>query len=260
MRRCILFVLLLLACNLSRPATPTPILPPTLTPIPEPTQPTASDGWTLVAPGLERRLYSPEDQFFGQIEVLRIDPTLYTFKAHYGQPLTTGQWRQTLPEAAAFVNANFFQANGQVLGLLVSDGQVNGSSYNDRGGMLAIQDGQVRVRSNITEPYLGEPLEQAVQGFPMLVENGEAAYNSNNPDQMTRRTAVGQDGQGRIILMATPLLGMTLNDFSAFLAESDLGLMTAFNLDGGGSTMMVYDNFMLPSIDPVPAVLAVYAK
>jgi len=62
--------------------------------------------------------------------------------------------------------------------------------------------------------------------------------------------------------MVTPLLGPTLLDLSAFLAQSDMDLVNAFNLDGGGSTMMVIapEDYLIASRDPVPAVLAIYPR
>ncbi len=222
--------------------------------------------WETLAPGLERRFYRPHgDNFLTEILVLRIDPTLYTFRVHYhpGQPLNVRGWRDALPGVAAFVNANFFDANHQVLGLLVSDGIAYGTPYYGYGGMFQVQNGQPRVRSNTLEPYSGEALEQVTQGFPVLVANGAAAYDNLNRDSLSRRTIVAQDNTGRILLMVTPLVGMTLIELSNYLPTTDLGMVNAVNLDGGGSTMMyvgVGAGYLLSSFDPVPAVLAVYPR
>lgn len=237
---------------------------PTIVPTAVPT-PTSIDGWEILAPGLERRVYHP-DNTLAQIVALRIDPAYYSFRVHYqpGQALTASQWSESQPGAIAFVNANFFDGNNHILGMLVADGAVYGSSYYDRGGTFQVQNGQVRIRSNIAEPYMGEMLEQAVQAFPMLVADGVQAYQNVNDVRISRRTAVGMDANGRIILMATPLVGMSLIDFSVYLPQTDLGLITAFNLDGGGSTMMHINAgtspYTITSFDPVPAILAVYPR
>ena len=146
---------------------------------------------------------------------------------------------------------------------LVADGQVFGQSYYDRGGTFLVQNGQPRVRSNLTEPYTGEALEQAVQAFPMLVNNGQAAFFRSG--RASRRTVVAQDNQGRILLMATPLTGLSLDELSMWLPTTDLGIVTALNLDGGGSTMLFAVSLdaqplRLPSFDPVPAILAAYPR
>jgi uncharacterized protein YigE (DUF2233 family) len=235
--------------------------PPTPTPTPTP----APEGWQVLAYGLEQRAYRPGSNILGQIQVLRVDPTQYTFRAHYqpGAPLTLRQWQAVLPDAVAFVNANFFSPDHTILGLLVADGQVYGQSYQGRGGTFVVQNGVPRVRSNTLEPYAGESLEQAVQAFPMLVENGQAVYTGDS--RVARRTAIAQDAQGRILLMVTPLTGLTLDALSAYLPATDLQIVQAFNLDGGGSTLMHVQvpggsPLQLTSFDPVPAVLAVYPR
>jgi uncharacterized protein YigE (DUF2233 family) len=247
--------------------TPTPSA--TATPPADPTADTLPIGgaWEILASGLERRLYRPGSDYpLTQFTALRVDPSLYTFRAHYrpAQPLTLQGWHELLPDAVAFVNANFFDPQGNALGLIVADGLVYGQAFPGYGGMLQVQNGQVRVRSNIVEPYVGEALEQAVQAFPVLVTDGQASYANTSGDRISRRTIVGQDSAGRIVLMITSsLIGMRLVDLSNYLPTTDLDLVTAVNLDGGGSSMMaVYPPvpFQLASFDPIPAVLAVYAR
>lgn len=259
-----LVITLVGACNMTLPADPAPPsnspgIMPTLTPI-------IQAGWEVLGPGLERRSYLIANDPLREVLVVRVDPAHYTFRAHYraGAPLSIRQWRDTLPGAVAIVNANFFDPQYQVLGLLVADGVAHGQSYTDRGGTLIVQDGQPRIRSNTQEPYRGEALEQAVQAFPMLVLNGQQAYTSTAADRSTRRTAIAQDRQGRILVMVTPLIGMTLVDLSAFLAAADMEIVNAFNLDGGGSSLLSVEtgavSYSLPSFDPVPAVLAIYPR
>ena len=177
-------------------------------------------------------------------------------------PYTSSQWQLELPDAVAIVNANFFSPQNTIQGLLVADSVAHGQSYVGQGGMFQVENGAVRVRSLIQEPYGGERLEQAVQAFPMLVLNGQQAYVPSNNERSTRRTVIAQDNLGRILLLATPLTGLSLADLSAFLPRADMGIVSALNLDGGGSTMLyVHDNAVqLTSLDPVPAVLAVYPR
>ncbi len=264
MGRCIIlfFTTLLISACFTLATTAAPTTTPPIATIPA----TENNNWQTLAPGLEQRIFIPNGNAFARILALRIDPAQYDFRVHYhpGEPLNATGWQQQLPGAIAFVNANFFSSENTVTGLLVADGVVYGTSYRDFGGTFTVQNGQSRVRSNTLEPYTGELLEQAVQAFPMLVLNGSQAYNGD-PDRITRRTAIGQDSGGRIILMVTPLIGLTLPDLSAYLTVSDIGLVNAFNLDGGGSTMAAINApgtrpYMLLSLDPVPAVLAVYPK
>lgn len=246
------------------PPRPTLILPTaTAEPAPAPSE----SGWETLAPGLERRVYRPGgSNILTSFLALRIDPALYSLRAHYlpGQPLDAPGWQAALPGAAAFINANFFNPENHILGLLVADGVPYGQSFSGFGGMAQVQNGVPRVRSLIAEPYAGEALEQAVQAFPMLVLNGQPTFERTNGDRPSRRTIIGQDRAGRIILITTnSLIGMRLADLGAYLASTDLDLVNALNLDGGGSTMMVINAGapqIVPPFDPVPAVLAVYPK
>jgi hypothetical protein len=152
----------------------------------------------MVGPApLERRTYTPPDQPFGEIVAVRIDPAYYTFRVHYrpGAPLTIYQWRDLLPAAAALVNANFFDSNYEALGLLVADGVAYGQSYQGFGAMFTVQNGIVRVRSNILEPYYGESLEQAA-GYPMPV----LMALRHSPGRIDRVTRVRHraDAQGEL--------------------------------------------------------------
>lgn len=225
----------------------------------------SADGWTQVANGAEIRTLSPGGGYpFTQFTVLRLDPSRVTFRAHYrpGEPLNLDGWRAALPDAAGFINANFFDPQNYAVGMITTDGAQFGQSYFGRGGMFQVQDGIPRVRSLITEPYQGELLEQAVQAFPMLVTDGIPNYERTNGDRASRRTIVAQDADGRILLIVTnSLFGMTLADLSQFLADSGLSIVNALNLDGGGSTMFALnggESITIPSFDSVPAVLAFY--
>ena len=251
-------VALLGGCFNPGSAAPTPI-----------TANTDSATWETLAPGLELRFYRPGGDYpLTQFVALRIDPSLYSFRAHYrpGEPLTLDGWHDQLPGALAFANANFFDAQHRAIGLVVADGISYGQAFQGMGGMLQVQNGGVRVRSTILESYVGEPLEQAVQAFPMLITNGQASFTNTQGDRISRRTLVGQDTLGRIVLMANAsLVGMRLVDLSRYLATTDLNLVNAVNLDGGGSTMLALDvpgqqPYQILSLDPVPTVLAIYPR
>lgn len=268
--RCVLLILLMLlpTCNLTKPdMSPTEMVSitpdaPTLTASATPE--VLTEGWETIADGLEMRTYIPNDAEISQFMVIRIDPVKYRFRAVYraDDPLNIIGWQAAEPEARVIINSNFFNHDNTVLGLLVSDGQVFGNAYTDRGGTFLVQNGIPSVRGNISQPYQGEPLEQAIQAFPMLVENGQATFFNTRGDERTRRTVIAQDVDGNILVMATPFLGMTLADLSAYLPTTDMNILTAFNLDGGGSTMMAATDadYVLRSFDAVPAVLAVYPR
>ncbi len=222
--------------------------------------PTITD-WRQLAVGLEERIINMGDDALSQLYIVRIDPAYYRFEAHYTPQtayyLEEWQAQPDLFNAILIVNTNFFNADKTIIGLLVRDGQQFGYGYTDRGGTFAIKNNFPFISHNIYQPFDATGAQHAVQGFPMLVYNGERAFERLG--RASRRTAIGQDSQGRVYIIVTPIFGPTLADFSAFLASSDLGLVNAFNLDGGGSTMLyLKDTITVRSFDRVPAVLAVY--
>jgi len=265
MQIALIVLLLLLGTACDAPPPPTLISSnATISPV-TPADPTAAtDDWITIAPGIEQRTVTPGASALAQMISLRIDPALLTFRAHYepGVARSLAQWQAALPDAQVIVNANFFTPEDTILGMLVSDGAVYGSTYRDRGGMFSLRGGVPRIQYLINEPYQGEPLDQAVQAFPMLVLDGASAYTNARDVRASRRTVIGMDRAGRVILMATPGIGLGLYDLSAWLPAAGLDLVSAFNLDGGGSTMMsiAATGYMLNSIDAVPAVLAAYYK
>ncbi|MBN1564613.1 MAG: phosphodiester glycosidase family protein, partial [Anaerolineae bacterium] len=189
-------------------------------------------------------------------------------RVHYrpGAPYAIGAWRDQLPAAAIIINGSFFDENDYALGLLVSDGQIYGQSYSGFGGMFQVDAaGLARVRSLIYEPYQGEALTQAVQAFPMLVEaNGSRASQGDGFDDRSRRTVIAQDSLRRIILAVIPYATMSFNELQEWLLSSDLDVQIAFGLDGGRSTGLVINtpglSALYPSLDKVPAVIAVYSR
>lgn len=254
----VLATVMLGACNL-----PTNLLP-TLTALPEKTE-TPTPEWKDIADGLQWRRLLPNGDELAQLIVARIDPRKYHFRVIYreGKPLSLSRWRELEPEAGVIINANFFNASHQVLGLAVSDGTSHGKAYRDRGGTFLIRNGEPTVVANRSGSLPStRGIEQAMQGFPMLVEKSQQTYFTTAGGERTRRTLIGVDSQGNVLIMVAPFLGLSLADLSAYLPTTDLGIDAAFNLDGGGSTMIALPgaDYLQPSLDSVPAILALYPR
>ena len=250
----LLLITLLSACQLRKL-----VLPVSPTPPPAPTA--AAQGWRELAPGLQLHNALSTGVLFGQMIALRIDPQRYRLRAHYepGQALTLEGWLEALPGVVAFINANFFSSSLLVNGLLVADGVAHGQPWLTRGGALLVRDGMPLLRPSREQPWQIAPPQQAVQGFPMLVLDGKPAYRRRS--SVSRRSVVALDRSGHVLLLATPLLGISLEDLATWLAASDLDIVNALNLDGGGSTLFYAgQSTRLPALDAVPAVLAVWPR
>lgn len=253
------------------PPTPTPLVPTALPLMPTPTllpaaatpTPPPDNGWQPVRPGMEQRtitLLGADGTVQERVVALRLDMVLYDLRVTYqpGSPRFLPDW-QAETGALLLVNGGFFTPEYEATALVVVDGQASGISYEGFGGMLAVTDYGVEVRSLVERPYSpDEPLQFALQSFPMLVNAGTAVY-TNEDGQTARRTAVGVDGDGRLLFILAPLGGFTLAQFSQFLAENEWGLVSALNLDGGTSTGLLLADPLLsiPAFVPLPVVIAV---
>ncbi|MFQ5419744.1 MAG: phosphodiester glycosidase family protein, partial [Anaerolineae bacterium] len=111
-------------------------------------------------------------------------------------------------------------------------------------------------------PYdANEPLQYALQSFPMLVKPGGKLGFPDEDGQPSRRTVIAQDRDGRFLFIIAPWGKFTLHQLSAFLVNSDLDLDIALNLDGGSSSGLLWaDNQGVQAMTAVPAVIAVYGE
>lgn len=226
---------------------------------------TASASWQTIADGMERRTLVPNGDELAQIVVIRIDPRRFRFRAIYreGDPQSLADWRKLKPDASLIINANFFDENHRVLGAVVSDGVRYGKAYTDRGGNFHVRDGTPSVASYLSpQAQIDSAVQQAIQGFPLLVDQGQQAYFSATAGERNRRTVIAEDKNGHILILVSPFLGLSLHDLSAYIPATGLDIVTAVNLDGGGSSMLALPaaNYFQPSFDAVPTILAVYPR
>jgi hypothetical protein len=247
---------------------PTPSLPFTQTPIPKLIPDT---GWDPLHPGLERRMIKLFDDDGQQVEylyIIRIEPDHYQFDVAYNPRALTLQAWQEETESLLVVNGGFFRIeNEQYIpnGLTVVKGEVIGSSYEGFGGMLAITDDGPELRGLAQRPYdPAESLRAALQSFPLLVKpGGEIGFPSDLEDyQQARRTVIGQDNVGRILIILTPMGHFSLHQLSAYLVESDFDLDIALNLDGGPSSGFLLSNPReeITSYTSLPIVITVQER
>lgn len=265
--------------NAETAVSPTPLSnqPPTLQPTPTlqitpspdnlvTLSPSPDSGWQLLQSGLEQRTIRLLDENGRQTEqftLLRIDPDLFAFGLAYspGQPKSLATW-QAETGAMIVMNGGFFTAEYLATGLIVVDGQASGSSYVDFGGMVTSGPAGVEVRSLVERPYdPSETFDYALQAFPMLVLNGEPAYQTPDFDT-ARRTVIGMDGNGRILLILAQWGSFTLAELSSYLASADFGLVNALNLDGGTSTGLILADppETIPAFVAVPSVITIFPK
>jgi uncharacterized protein YigE (DUF2233 family) len=277
-----LALFLLSGCSLV-PPYPTPTLVPTPTRLPSPTpwptptpypasQPTFTPeppdtGWQLLRPGIELRQLNVEaGAATERLTIVRLDPAGVRFRVHYDPhvPLPVSAWAGVL-QSSLVVNGGYFTPESETVGLLISDGQVWGTSYGDFAGMFAVTaDEHISVRWLRDRPYdPNEPLRAALQSFPVLVKPGIGMGFPADADdgRPARRTVVAQDRQGQVLFVVAPYGYLSLHELAQFLADSDLDLDIALNLDGGNSTGLWLKTesgtVEIASLASVPSVISV---
>jgi hypothetical protein len=248
----------------SDPPVASPILRPSTTPRPTPIPDT---GWIQLYPGLERRVINlllESGQILEHIYLLRVDSSLYLFDVAYrpGRPQSLQQW--LIEEGAlAVVNGGFFTEAFEATGLTIVDGQHNGTTFEGFGGMLSITADGPRLRWLRQQPFDPSELPLAgLQSFPILVNPFEQGGYSDDSVMRARRTAIGQDASGRILLVVASSGTFTLADMSDFLLTSDLDLAVALNLDGGASSGLLLrePSEGIPAFTLLPTVITIHPK
>src|SRR5687767_1489190 len=255
-----------LTTAVTRTATPTPLLsvPPTIDIV-------TDAGWSLLQPGLERRviqIYNHQNQPVESVHVWRLDQKYFQMDVAYnGTPKSLATWQRET-NAAIVLNGGYYSIENERYfpnGLTIVNGEASGRSFNGFGGMLAINEDRAELRWLVQQPYSSyEPLQAALQSFPILVQpGGELGFGAERENNVSaRRTVIGQDKDGRILFIVAPQGYFTLHQLSVYLTESDLNLDIAVNLDGGGSTGILVANprEIIPPNRSLPFVILVYAR
>jgi len=239
-------------------ATPTLLTPP-------------DTGWELIQSGLERRIIpisGNQDQWVESLYILRLDLDQFRLDIAYQEkPQTLEAW-QAETNALIVVNGGYFRRENDIYipnGLTIVDGVAFGSSYDAFAGMLAIDDNGAELRWLADDPYdPNEPLLAALQSFPILVQpGGKLGFPEQHEDNLQAiRTVIGQDNDGRMLLMVAPQGYFTLHQLSVYLTESDLNLDIAINLDGGPSSgiLLADPREIVPAGIMLPLVILVHGR
>lgn len=252
--------------------TPVPTLRPTAATIP--TDPPAlfesaaiepeDTGWISTGAGVAiRQLNVFQSERLAPVSIVRLDPARVRFRVGYAPnaPHALTTWHSE-NNALATINGGFFDEFNQTTALVISGGVASGSSYQESGGMFAVDaEGNVSLRYLAEQPYdPAEPLTEALQSWPMLITaGGNLTYTSADDGQRARRSVVAIDQSGNILLLACPGNDFTLRGLADWLLISDLAIDAALNLDGGSSTGLYFDSddqkLRIPAFVPLPITL-----
>ena len=132
-------------------------------------------------------------------------------------------------------------------GLVICDGEL---MWGDKGGNYSVigfdADGILHVGTMTAQKALDANIKWAVSFGPTLIVNGTPC--SGMSSGVNPRTAIGQRADGAVLLLVidgrqVDSLGATFDDVANIML--DYGAVNAANLDGGSSTLMIYNKEIL---------------
>lgn len=221
--------------------------------------------WQSIDTAMElRRLPLHAGSLQATATIVRFDPQAYRISVKYDIPNRgyVSEWAAAL-KPLAVINGGYFDAEGKPTALVIFDGIARGESYDGFGGMVVVNEqGQFELRSLRQQPFdPNEPIKQAMQSAPMLIQPGGTISDFEADDDRSRRSVIARDRDGRILLIAVNAAVFTLRDLAQALDDSDLAIDAALNLDGGRSTGLFVQtestNVRIDSFEKVPLVLVV---
>lgn len=212
---------------------------------------TALADWEHVADGLVYQRFSSNGI---DVHVARVDLTNRKLKVvstrESERGLRVGDYAKK-NKALVAINADYFTKELKPIGLAIGPcGVWTDTKDTEREGVVAV--GELRAAIYPQKDVLAAPeqwMTAAVSGWPMIVRECKALTASELPgsDGFTRsphpRTAIGTTSDGMTMYLVVAdgrregVPGMTLARLAAFMRD-ELGVCSAMNLDGGGSSAM----------------------
>ncbi|MDF2686118.1 MAG: hypothetical protein K0S55_1299 [Clostridia bacterium] len=154
--------------------------------------------------------------------------------------------------AIAGVNAGGFRdevgyrSGGEPLGIVMSQGVVLSGEPNTEYQLIGLDNNNRLILGVMTvEDAIAKGIRDAVTFKPILVLNGKGAKISGTGGGLNPRTAIGQRADGSILLLVVDgrqihSLGASFKDLIDIMLDFDA--VNAANLDGGSSSLMIYEN------------------
>lgn len=202
----------------------------------------------LTAPGIRLKVTPPEPAEGRELrasttrEFLRRYELQLAINGSFFDPFIPGGLFDYYPHSGDPVN---------VMGQSTSDGVTYSTSDGKRGTLCVMEGPQIAIVRGGCPPGV----EQALAGHLLLVDEGKVAKPKDfDPEP---RTVVGIDAAGtRLTLMVVDgrqagySEGLSMRELAELCHE--LGLYTALNLDGGGSSTMVRERWLYPALVNAP--------
>ena len=184
--------------------------------------------------------------------IVAVNPTLDSM----GAGLSLDEYIE-LHDGIAGINAGGFEDaggsgnGGQAWGIVISDGKLVSGNMNDFTSVIGINyDNRLVVGDMSAKQALDWNVRDAVTFGPIFIDQFNVVFEKGRHPGLNPRTVIGQREDGAFLLLVIdgrqPVsLGSTYQDIISIM--QGFHAMTAANLDGGNSTVMVYDGKTLNS-------------
>jgi uncharacterized protein YigE (DUF2233 family) len=204
--------------------------------------------WNTIRKGVEFRKITMERSESGTVEfkLLRFDSGLIVPRVLYADQFhLKGASAKTFAEksgAVAAINANYFDEKGRPLAYLkTAEKEVNSnvSKHALYSGIFGVREFVPFVAHR--DNFQPNQAREALQSGPLLVHKG-AVEILNGPARYARRSVIGLDKEGRILIGVTDavLSGLSFPELQELFTSSNrrLDATDLLNLDGGGSAQL----------------------
>ena len=215
-------------------------------------------GWQEIDPGLDYYSYTdPEipvrlfclkvDMDSGFWEPVLTKPAEEEDGEFYLEGIRTSEFLKR-EDCLAAVNGGpfmqyrwFFSGRGQdPAGIYVWNNIILGEPIERFGALVFESGGGMSVRSQEEYPFAGD---YVLGGFRILLKEGESVASEEGPRDARTAAGVSSDGKTLYLLVADGRrsgysMGLTENETALYL--KNMGAWNGLNLDGGGSSVMVF--------------------
>lgn len=152
--------------------------------------------------------------------------------------------------AGGFEDLNGVGNGGTPLGMVVSQGQVRWGAMDTEYEIIGFDNDNILHVGRMTgQQAVDAGIRDAVCFGPVLIVNGNA-QNETEPlgGGFNPRSAIGQTADGTVLILVIDgrqpnSLGATYDDLITIMQQ--YGAVNAANLDGGSSSMMIYENELI---------------
>jgi len=237
---------------------------------------TAIGSWRSIQKGVEQRkiaLLRSEPNYTLELKLLRFDPKLIgarvLLSGDFQLPSATAKLFVEKSGAIAAINANYFNERGRPLAYLKTrDKEINRSvsKHPLYTGAFAIVGGIPSVMHR--DDFSPAQASEALQSGPLLLNRGTPVETLRSLGRYARRTVLGTDKEGRIVIAVTDAVlgGLSFVELQELFSNAKWQLDTPelLNLDGGGSAQLYFKSGRwedsVPGTSEVPVAIAFFVK